>query len=389
MDNNTQKKSPVKIQTVFRDDGEDRSYTKLSNALLQHPTIADDTLGMLCRLMSRPRDWEISIEGLIASGKSGKARVRRQVEEARLLGFMARHVERDSKGKVLKYVYMVSDNPKKLTVPGPLSENQEVDAHPLSDYQEAGQQEVGNQPQQRKDLNKGKIEQIINPLTPLQGELEAGGVFLDEQKGLVEARQDNPVFHGNGAEEVPLPAKKKAARKTSVATPLPEGWAPSEELIAGEMEKYAITRRMVEFVAYGQFVPWWQGSGGLKKDWNATFRTWMGKAASDGIKVPAGYHAPSDPPRTNTENPGIAAVAETVKEADGMRIRDDRVEFDEQLEASLSRICRGQIDDLKEVVRIAAKKFRIHKIRENIEALAERCLVARTPAIAIAQVMGV
>ena len=86
---------------------------------------------------------------------------------------------------------------------------------------------------------------------------------------------------------------------------------------------------------------------------------------------------------------GPAAEPERVEEADGMRIRDGRVEFDEQLEASLSRICRGQIDDLKEVVRIAVKKFRIHKIRENIEALAERCLVARTPAIAIAQVMGV
>ncbi len=148
----------MKIQTVLRDDGEDRTYTRISNALLQHPEIADDTLGMLCRLLSRPKNWEISIEGLIATSRGGKTKIRRQVEEARRLGFMLRHVQRDEAGKIERYVYFVSDNPAKLAEIKPLSGFQEAGKQEAA-QQEAGEQEAGNQPQQRKESNKGKKEQ--------------------------------------------------------------------------------------------------------------------------------------------------------------------------------------------------------------------------------------
>ena len=151
-----EKKSRSVGQTIFRSDGEDRSYTRISNVLLQHKDISDDTGFMLCRLLSRPKDWTISIEGLIATSKSGKHRVNRQVAEAMKLGFMRKDVLRKVDGTVKQIVYTVSDNPAKLAEINPLPDFQEVADHPLSDYQEPDKQEVDNPPQQRKEVTKDR-----------------------------------------------------------------------------------------------------------------------------------------------------------------------------------------------------------------------------------------
>jgi len=77
---------------------------------------------MLCDLLSRPKDWEISVEGIRATtkvGGKGKPAVGRQkawrvVREAMNAGYMAHTVKRSKDGKIRAVVYVVTDDPTTL-----------------------------------------------------------------------------------------------------------------------------------------------------------------------------------------------------------------------------------------------------------------------------------
>lgn len=71
-----------KPQTIFRVDSASARYTIISDALLQDERLTHETKGLLCELLSRPPDWEITIRGIVASGKSGRDKVYRMIEEA-------------------------------------------------------------------------------------------------------------------------------------------------------------------------------------------------------------------------------------------------------------------------------------------------------------------
>lgn len=150
-----------------------RAYTKIDNEMLQDPRISRATKGLICELKSRPDDWEIFVEGIIATGKEGKAAVYRMIKEAKQFGYMDMDRQTNKDGTVKKVRYSVTDCPlsEKQKVANhnttsqkvesgevdgnqPLTENQEVD--PLSDYPLADNPLVENPTQQIKERYKGK-----------------------------------------------------------------------------------------------------------------------------------------------------------------------------------------------------------------------------------------
>ncbi|MGA7329451.1 MAG: hypothetical protein WBX25_34460 [Rhodomicrobium sp.] len=102
------------MRTVFRTDGQDRAYTRLSNKLLQNNALSWDTRGMLCDILSRNQNWEITPSGLSAMGGCGRDKVYRLIKEATAEGFMRMDEKRNELGHRIQTAYVVSDDPAYL-----------------------------------------------------------------------------------------------------------------------------------------------------------------------------------------------------------------------------------------------------------------------------------
>lgn len=154
----------TKPKTVFRTDGKNRSYTNIANTLLQDQTIGWDVRGMLCDLLSRPSNWEISAAGLIAmtrvDGKPsvGKALVWRLIKDALSAGYMAKTVERRKDGTIAAFIYIVSDDPAFLREQAdcdPHTENRGIEtACQHTENQCTAEPCIDNPPQQTIEKNK-------------------------------------------------------------------------------------------------------------------------------------------------------------------------------------------------------------------------------------------
>ena len=181
------------MKTVFRTDGQDRSYTRISNKLLQNRALSWETRGMLCDILSRNQDWDITPAGLLAmKGGCGRDRIYKLLKEAMDNGFIRMDERRDVKGRHAERTYIISDDPDILRqIPhsySPLPENPDTvnqeAASPLPGKPDTDSPDTVKPTQQRKDLNKEKKETNSNPLTPLQGEVIAEQLFPEEQKVL-------------------------------------------------------------------------------------------------------------------------------------------------------------------------------------------------------------
>jgi hypothetical protein len=151
----------VNEQTVFRSDGRNRAYTAIANSLLQDGRLTHETKGLLCELLSRPGDWQITVRGIVATGKSGRDKVYRMLKEAIGFGYIREDRERRADGTLPKSAYVVSDAPEILAEQGcdPLPEIQEVVGDPLPAQPDPAQPDPANPPQQSKEDNKSKTEQ--------------------------------------------------------------------------------------------------------------------------------------------------------------------------------------------------------------------------------------
>ena len=106
--------SAGRTRCIFRAHG-DRGYTKLRNAFLQDKRISDETRGLIARLLSLPEDWEVTVQGIIASGKAGRDKVYRMLREAEEFGYVKpEERSRSEKGKFDRQLYLVSDDPAAL-----------------------------------------------------------------------------------------------------------------------------------------------------------------------------------------------------------------------------------------------------------------------------------
>lgn len=148
-------------QTVFRSDGRCRNYTKISNGLLQDRRLTHETKGLLCELLSRSGDWEITVPGIVATGRSKRDRVYRMLGEAIEFGYIRDVSERRADGTLPRKVYIVSDEPELIAEQqhAPLTEKPEVVSLPNAAQPDPAQPDPDFPTQQIKESNKSKIKQ--------------------------------------------------------------------------------------------------------------------------------------------------------------------------------------------------------------------------------------
>jgi predicted transcriptional regulator len=88
-----------------------KNYTTISNQLFKNKTISLKAKGLMAYLLSLPNEWELSINGIVACSKEGRAAISSTIKELIESGYIERETIRD-KGKFVGYDYFVFEQPK-------------------------------------------------------------------------------------------------------------------------------------------------------------------------------------------------------------------------------------------------------------------------------------
>jgi len=88
-----------------------KNYTTISNQLFKNKGISLKAKGLMAYLLSLPNDWNLSINGIVACSKEGRAAISSTIKELIESGYIERETIRD-KGKFVGYDYFVFEQPK-------------------------------------------------------------------------------------------------------------------------------------------------------------------------------------------------------------------------------------------------------------------------------------
>ena len=81
-------------------------YTVMSNYHLRDKSLSIKAKGLLSLMLSLPKDWDYSINGLVTLSKDGRSSVRNTLDELKQAQYLSIEEHRDSKG-YFKYKYNV------------------------------------------------------------------------------------------------------------------------------------------------------------------------------------------------------------------------------------------------------------------------------------------
>ena len=126
-------------------------YAIIPNAVAEDDRLTFLARGVLCYLLAKPNDWQVSVHDLRKSGKLGRDRAYKVLNELIKTGYITRIVQRDGAGKIIGQEYIVFDEavPDQLPLPDveaddaqmPFPDSQEVDAdsNPFPENQEVAE----------------------------------------------------------------------------------------------------------------------------------------------------------------------------------------------------------------------------------------------------------
>jgi len=87
------------------------NYTIVDNAFINDKELSWKSKGILLYLFSRPENWQVMVADLINKAADGEKALRSGLQELETLGYLSRFTQRDEKGKFVKTVYEVFENP--------------------------------------------------------------------------------------------------------------------------------------------------------------------------------------------------------------------------------------------------------------------------------------
>ena len=110
--------------TIFLREKKERDYTVINNAILKDTRISWKAKGLFCYLLSLPEDWNICMNDLQNRAKDGIDGLKSAVKELKEYGYLIQKRNKDEKGRFLKTVYIIVENPQ---VENPQVENPQVE----------------------------------------------------------------------------------------------------------------------------------------------------------------------------------------------------------------------------------------------------------------------
>ena len=156
-------------------------YTVMSNVHLKDKNLSFKAKGLLSMIFSLPKDWEYSIQGLVAISKESDKAVRNTLKELELNNYLTRKRINGNNGK-FEYEYTVYERPQQSkpyehlpytpkghTVEGYTVEGHTVEGHALKDTQlntkELNTKDIYNAPSNFIATEPPVIEFILNDKT--------------------------------------------------------------------------------------------------------------------------------------------------------------------------------------------------------------------------------
>ena len=156
-------------------------FTVIRNAIFKDYRLSAKAVGVACKLLSLPPNWDYSVKGLVSLFSDGEASIRNALTELEEFGYLRRERVRDQ-GKLGKCVYIITDAVKceKPNVENPLV------VFPL----------VENQAQlNTKESNTKESNTKYRFIKPTIGEIEA---YIDAKGYTVDAHKFFDYYESNG-----------------------------------------------------------------------------------------------------------------------------------------------------------------------------------------------
>lgn len=98
------------------------NFTIVNNLILRDKNLSLKSIGLLCKMISLPPDWDYSFNGLVSICKESKSAIRTTINELKDSGYIEILKKRNKRG-LFVYQYIVYDVPKPLYLnkmnPGP------------------------------------------------------------------------------------------------------------------------------------------------------------------------------------------------------------------------------------------------------------------------------
>ena len=156
-------------------------YTVMSNVHLKDKNLSFKAKGLLSMIFSLPKDWEYSIQGLVAISKESDKAVRNTLKELELNNYLTRKRINGNNGK-FEYEYTVYERPQQskpyehlpYTPKGHTVEGHTLEGHTLKDTQlntkelntkELNTKDIYNAPSNEIATEPPVIEFILNDKT--------------------------------------------------------------------------------------------------------------------------------------------------------------------------------------------------------------------------------
>ncbi len=89
----------------------DNNFTTINNEFIFNKNLSLKAKGLLCHILALPNDWTLYVEEVGNWHKDGKAAIYSAFKELTANGYMKREQIRDSKGKIIKWNYLVFEKP--------------------------------------------------------------------------------------------------------------------------------------------------------------------------------------------------------------------------------------------------------------------------------------
>ena len=126
----------------------DNNFTTINNEFIFNKNLSLKAKGLLCHILALPNDWTLYVEEVGNWHKDGKSAIYSAFKELTANGYMKREQIRDSKGKIIKWNYLVFEKPH--------TDFQDVD------NQYVYKQDVDNQPLLNTNITKDLIKLNTN-----------------------------------------------------------------------------------------------------------------------------------------------------------------------------------------------------------------------------------
>lgn len=119
-------------------------FTILSNDILRDKDLSLKAIGLLCKMLSLPPDWDFSLNGLLTMCKEKEASVNAGLQELEKAGYLTRTKIRDEKGRIKDVEYCVYEEKQIISRVDPKVENQEMDNPKMDNPTQQKKEDINN-----------------------------------------------------------------------------------------------------------------------------------------------------------------------------------------------------------------------------------------------------